>query len=115
MILFDFQSNGNTYYSDLANINYFQHRTFDDLEAEATRNGKGALQQGKGTVVELYNDTLPENDTMILSYWMKNDYLYHRPNLHYKLYDPAGNEIYQMSVDAAKALNYQNDWVKSQI
>ena len=115
MVLFDFKSNGKTYYSDIPNVSYFKHWTFDDLEAEATRSGKGALQQGKGTIVELYNDTLPINDTMVLSYWMKNDYLYHRPNLHYKLYDPEGNEIYQMSVDAAKALNYQNGWVMVEI
>ena len=113
--LFELKSDGNPYYSDIANISYFKHRTFDDLEAEATRNGKGALQQGKGTTVELYNDTLPANDTMILSYWMKNDYLYHRPNLHYKLYDTEGNEIYKVTVDAAKALNYQSGWVMVEI
>ena len=112
--LFAFESDGNTYYSDVPNIPYFKHQTFDDLEAEATRNGKGALQ-GKRMRVELYNDTLPATDTMILSYWMKNDYLYHRPNLHYILYDTEGNEIYRMSVDAAKALNYQNGWVMVEI
>jgi hypothetical protein len=109
--LFAFPHNGQNYYADVENISYFKHRTFDDLKAEATRNGNGALQQGKGTTVELFNDTLPSTDTIMLTYWMKNDYLYHRPNMHYKLYDTAGNEIYQTSLDAAKALNYQNGWV----
>lgn len=113
--LFEFKSDSKTYYSDVENMSYFKHWTFDDLEAEASRNGKGALQQGKRTTVALFNDTLPVTDTMVLSYWMKNDYLYHRPNLHYKLYDTEGNEIYAFSVDAAKALNYQNGWVMVEV
>lgn len=109
--LHTFTANGQTYFATQPKLSYFFHESFDNLPSKIALRGGGALEKGKEQRIELFNATLPENDTMRVSYWLKKDYLSNFPNLHHQVLDEAGNMVHHGGLDAAKQVNYQNGWM----
>ena len=109
--LYEYKTNNQTYYLSQPEMSFFEHRTYDDEKNDFAMRGDGGLKVERSKKHVLFDDTIPTQDTLVLTYWVKNNYDHHFPNLHHKGYHPDGYEMFHEGLDVGTQIAFQDGWI----